>query len=73
MSLLRDVRRCVDVSKKPAAACTQAGWGRASPGWAHRLRGCEAAVSIAKGGNIRTTTLKAFGEDNYRMIIGSVG
>ena len=31
------------------------------------------AVSIAKGGNIRTTTLKAFGEDNYRMIIGSVG
>ena len=31
------------------------------------------AVSIAKGGNIRTTTLKAFGEDDYRKIIGSVG
>ena len=31
------------------------------------------AISIAKGGNIRTTTLKAFGEDQYRKIIGSVG
>jgi uncharacterized protein with GYD domain len=31
------------------------------------------AISIAKGGNIRTTTLKAFGEDEYRKIIGSVG
>ena len=31
------------------------------------------AVSIAKGGNIRTTSLKAFGEDDYRKIIGSVG
>lgn len=31
------------------------------------------AVSIAKGGNIRTTTLKAFDEDQYRKIIGSIG
>ena len=31
------------------------------------------AISIAKGGNIRTTTLKAFGEDQYRKIIESVG
>ncbi len=31
------------------------------------------AVSIAKGGNIRTTTLKAFDEEQYRKIIGSVG
>jgi uncharacterized protein with GYD domain len=31
------------------------------------------AISIAKGGNIRTTTLKAFGEDEYRKIIASVG
>jgi|SRR5215813_1095802 len=31
------------------------------------------AVSIAKGGNIRTTTLKAFDEDQYRRIIGSIG
>ena len=30
------------------------------------------AVSIAKGGNIRTTTLKAFDEAQYRKIIGSV-
>jgi len=31
------------------------------------------AISIGKGGNIRTTTLKAFDEDQYRKIIGSVG
>ena len=31
------------------------------------------AISIAKGGNIRTTTLKAFDERQYRSIIGSVG
>jgi uncharacterized protein with GYD domain len=31
------------------------------------------AVAIARGGNIRTTTLKAFGEDQYRKIIASVG
>ena len=31
------------------------------------------AVSIAKGGNIRTTTLKAFDEGQYRKIIGSIG
>jgi uncharacterized protein with GYD domain len=31
------------------------------------------AISIAKGGNIRTTTLKAFDEEQYRKIIGSVG
>ena len=31
------------------------------------------AVSIAKGGNIRTSTLKAFDEGQYRKIIGSVG
>src|SRR3990172_6853109 len=31
------------------------------------------AISIAKGGNIRTTTLKAFDEDQYRKIIGSIG
>jgi uncharacterized protein with GYD domain len=31
------------------------------------------AISIAKGGNIRTASLKAFGEDDYRKIIGSVG
>jgi uncharacterized protein with GYD domain len=30
------------------------------------------AVSIAKGGNIRTTTLKAFDEAQYRKIIASV-
>jgi uncharacterized protein with GYD domain len=31
------------------------------------------AISIAKGGNIRTKTLKAFDEERYRKIIGSVG
>jgi uncharacterized protein with GYD domain len=31
------------------------------------------AISIAKGGNIRTTTLKAFDEEQYRKIIESVG
>jgi uncharacterized protein with GYD domain len=29
-------------------------------------------LSLAKGGNIRTTTLKAFSEDAYRAIIGEV-
>jgi uncharacterized protein with GYD domain len=31
------------------------------------------AISIAKGGNIRTTTLKAFDEAEYRKIIGAIG
>lgn len=31
------------------------------------------ALAIAKGGNVRTTTLKAFDEDQYRKIIASVG
>jgi len=31
------------------------------------------AISIAKGGNIRANTLKAFDEDQYRKIIGSIG
>jgi uncharacterized protein with GYD domain len=31
------------------------------------------AVSLGKGGNIRTITLKAFDENQYREIIGSVG
>ena len=31
------------------------------------------AISIAKGGNIRTATLKAFDEAQYRKIIESVG
>jgi uncharacterized protein with GYD domain len=31
------------------------------------------AISIAKGGNIRTTTLRAFDEAQYRKIIGSIG
>lgn len=31
------------------------------------------AISIAKGGNIRTATLKAFDEGQYRTIIGSIG
>ena len=31
------------------------------------------AISIAKGGNIRTTTLKAFDEGQFRKIIGSIG
>ena len=30
-------------------------------------------ISIAKGGNIRTATLKAFDESEYRRIIESVG
>jgi uncharacterized protein with GYD domain len=31
------------------------------------------ALSLGKGGNIRTTTLKAFDEAQYREIIGSLG
>ena len=31
------------------------------------------AISIAKGGNIRSASLKAFDEDQYRKIIGSIG
>ena len=31
------------------------------------------AISIAKGGNIRSTTLKAFEEAEYRKIIASIG
>jgi uncharacterized protein with GYD domain len=31
------------------------------------------AISFAKGGNIRTVTLKAFDEDQYRKIIESIG
>jgi uncharacterized protein with GYD domain len=31
------------------------------------------AISIAKGGNIRTTTLKAFDESQYRKIIEAIG
>jgi uncharacterized protein with GYD domain len=31
------------------------------------------AISIAKGGNIRTATLKAFDESEYRKVIESVG
>jgi uncharacterized protein with GYD domain len=31
------------------------------------------AVSLGKGGNIRTITLKAFDENQYREIIGSIG
>jgi uncharacterized protein with GYD domain len=31
------------------------------------------AITIAKGGNIRTTTLKAFDETQYRAIISAVG
>jgi uncharacterized protein with GYD domain len=30
------------------------------------------ALSVGSGGNIRTTTLKAFSEKNYRAIIGSL-
>ena len=31
------------------------------------------ALSLGKGGNIRTTTLKTFDEAQYREIIGSLG
>jgi uncharacterized protein with GYD domain len=31
------------------------------------------AISIAKGGNIRSATLKALDEDQYRKVIGSIG
>jgi uncharacterized protein with GYD domain len=31
------------------------------------------AISIAKGGNIRTASLKAFDEEQYRKIIESIG
>ena len=30
------------------------------------------AISISKGGNIRTTSLRAFDEGQYRKIIGSI-
>jgi uncharacterized protein with GYD domain len=30
------------------------------------------ALSVASGGNIRTTTLKAFSEKSYRAIVGSL-
>lgn len=30
------------------------------------------ALNLARGGAIRTTTLKAFSEDSYRKIIGSL-
>jgi len=30
------------------------------------------ALSLAKAGNVRTTTLKAFSEDSYREIIGAL-
>jgi uncharacterized protein with GYD domain len=30
------------------------------------------ALSLARGGNVRTTTLKAFPEDLYRKIVGSL-
>ncbi len=30
------------------------------------------ALTVAAGGNIRTTTLKAFSEESYRRIIGSL-
>jgi uncharacterized protein with GYD domain len=31
------------------------------------------ALSLGSGGNVRTTTLKAFSEQSYRSIIGSLG
>jgi uncharacterized protein with GYD domain len=31
------------------------------------------ALSLGKGGNIRTTSLKAFDEAQYREIIGTIG
>ena len=31
------------------------------------------ALSIARGGNVRTTSLKAFDEGQYREIIGALG
>ena len=31
------------------------------------------ALSIAKGGNVRTTTLRAFSEETYRAITKAVG
>ncbi len=31
------------------------------------------ALSIAKGGNIRTNSMKAFEEADYRQIIGTIG
>jgi uncharacterized protein with GYD domain len=30
------------------------------------------ALTLASGGNVRTTTLKAFPEDVYRKIVGSI-
>ena len=30
------------------------------------------ALSVGSGGNVRTTTLKAFSEESYRTIIGSL-
>ncbi|MBI4219986.1 MAG: GYD domain-containing protein [Chloroflexi bacterium] len=32
----------------------------------------QVALTLARGGNVRTTTLKAFTEDEYRKIIGSL-
>ncbi len=29
-------------------------------------------LTVAKGGNIRTTTLKAFSEDTFRSIVGGI-
>jgi uncharacterized protein with GYD domain len=29
-------------------------------------------LKIASGGNVRTTTLKAFAEDGYRRIVGNM-
>ncbi|HZT18088.1 MAG TPA: GYD domain-containing protein [Dongiaceae bacterium] len=31
------------------------------------------ALSLASAGNVRTTTMKAFSEESYRNIIGSLG
>jgi len=30
------------------------------------------ALSLSSGGNVRTTTLKAFSEESYRSVIGSL-
>jgi uncharacterized protein with GYD domain len=29
-------------------------------------------LTLAMGGNVRTTTLKAFSEDSYRKIVGAL-
>ena len=31
------------------------------------------ALTLGSGGNVRTTTLKAFSEESYRAIIGALG